>query len=81
MSSQNQGTLYKINNNLDNIIGNSKLIFTKNNEELKIINNLGEEPEIITINDIFELKNLTQIAIGNKDVINNLIKNEKSNVY
>lgn len=81
MSSQNQGTLYKINNNLDNIIGNSKLIFTKNNEELKIINNLGEEPEIITINDIFELKNLTQIAIGNKDVINSLIKNEKSNVY
>ena len=81
MSSQNQGTLYKINNNLDNIIGNSKLIFTKDNEELKIINNLGEEPEIITINYIFELKNLTQIAIGNKDVINNLIKNEKSNVY
>ena len=45
------------------------MLFNKDNEELKIINNLGEKNETVSIDKSIELKTLIQFEMGNKNLI------------
>ena len=59
---------------INSIITKSNLLFNKDNEDIKIINNLGEKNELVSFDKLIELKYSIQYRIDNK----NLIKKPKA---